>query len=193
MTSKEERAQFLAEMEGVQPIRRPDKADVDSSGQLTPGQLERRRAAVERIRPDLNPLTETPPEALLGPQDLLEFKRPGIQHGVYRKLRLGQYPIQARLDLHRHTVAEARRALFRFIREAREHELRCVLVLHGKGERNPDRIAVIKSHLALWLPQLEDVMAFHSAQRHHGGSGAVYIMLRKSARQRQDNRERFGV
>jgi len=41
-----------------------------------------------------------------------------------------------------------------------------------------------------WLRELEPVMAFHSAQRHHGGTGAVYIMLRKNAEQKQLNRER---
>jgi DNA-nicking Smr family endonuclease len=68
-----------------------------------------------------------------------------------------------------------------------------VIILHGKGDRNPDKIALLKSHLAIWLPQLEQVMAFHSAQPQHGGSGAVYIMLRKGDSSKQNNRERHGL
>ena len=64
---------------------------------------------------------------------VLEFKRPGIQNGVYRKLRLGHYEIEARLDLHRFTVAEARLELWSFFKEARRLGLRTLLITHGKG------------------------------------------------------------
>ena len=191
MTTKEERKKFLEEMSDVQPIRKPDRADVDGSRGITPGQLERRRAAVVEGTPDRNPLTVTE-VGWLGPSDELSFKRDGIQHGVFKKLRLGQYPIEARLDLHRMTVEEARQEVFNFVNECMRHDVRSGLIMHGKGERNPDRIAIIKSYLAQWLPQLQDVMAFHAAQRHHGGTGAVYFMLRKSPGARERNRERFG-
>lgn len=191
MTSKEERAQFLAEMEGVKPIRRPNKADVQAPSEVTAAQLELQRAAVADRRPDRNFLTSDHVEPL-GPQDVLSFKRPGIQNGVFRKLRLGQYMIEAKLDLHRMTVEQARQEVFRFIRDCVRYGLRSLIILHGKGERNPDRIAWIKSHVAKWLPEFEDVMAFHSAQPRHGGTGAVYVMLRKSPTARQNNREIHG-
>jgi DNA-nicking Smr family endonuclease len=111
---------------------------------------------------------------------------------VFRKLRLGQYPIEARLDLHRMTVEEARREVFAFINDCVRYGLRSVIILHGKGERNPDGIAQLKSYLAKWLPELDSVLAFHSAQKHHGGTGAVYVMVRKSERDKQHNREVHG-
>lgn len=191
MTSKDERKQFLEEMEGVRPIRRPNRARVETSVQLTPGQLERQRAAVLEATPDRNPLTADHVE-WLGPGDHLSFKRAGIQHGVFKKLRLGQYEIEARLDLHRKTVEEARQEVFNFVREGVRFGARNVLILHGKGERNPDRIAVIKSYLAKWLRELPDVMAYHTAQIHHGGTGAVYVMFRKNQQARDHNRERHG-
>jgi DNA-nicking Smr family endonuclease len=191
MTTKEERMQFLEEMQGVRPIRKPDRADLRASRELTPGQLERQRAAVSDLRKDDNPLTAEHVEFLTG-HDILAFRRPGVQHGVFRKLRLGQYQIEARLDLHRMTVDEARREVFSFVRESLRLGLRSVLILHGKGQRNPDNIALLKSYLAKWLPELEPVMAFHSAQPHHGGTGAVYVMLRKNDLQKQYNRERYG-
>ncbi|MFE8073102.1 DNA endonuclease SmrA [Marinobacteraceae bacterium S3BR75-40.1] len=191
MTTKEERAQFLAEMEGVKPIKRPDKADLNAKKEITAAQLERQRAAVADRTPDRNFLTSDHIEPL-GPHDVLSFKRPGIQNGVFRKLRLGQYVIEARLDLHRMTVEQARQEVFRFIRDCMHYGLRSLIILHGKGERNPDKVAWIKSHVAKWLPEFDDVMAFHSAQPRHGGTGAVYVMLRKSISARQNNRERHG-
>lgn len=192
MTTKDERLKFLEEMKGVTPIRRPDRADVQPARELTPGHLMRQRAAVAEVERDRNPLTSEHVE-MLGPHDELSFKRDGVQNGVFKKLRLGQYALEARLDLHRKTVEQARQEVFNFIRDCLRYDLRSVLILHGKGERNPEGVAPIKSHLAKWLPELPDVMAFHSAQRQHGGTGAVYVMLRKSKEARQHNREVHGV
>ena len=50
--------------------------------------------------------------------------------------------------------------------------------------------ALLKSHVSAWLPQLPAVMAMHSAERRHGGSGALYVLLRKSERKKAENRER---
>jgi DNA-nicking Smr family endonuclease len=191
MTSKDERLAFLEEMQDVRRIRKPNRAEVSTPRELTPGHLERQRSAVEQQVKDRNPLTADMVEPLTA-QDVLSWQRPGVQHGVFKKLRLGQYPIEARLDLHRMTVEEARREVFGFINDCVRYGLRSVIILHGKGERNPDRIAHIKSHIAKWLPELDDVLAFHSAQKHHGGTGAVYVMVRKGDRDKQRNREIHG-
>lgn len=123
----------------------------------------------------------------------MSFKRSGVQEGVFKKLRLGKYSVDARLDLHRHTIEEARKALYDFIQECMDYDLRTLMVLHGKGDRDPERKAVIKSHTVYWLEDMEAVMAFHSAQPQHGGSGAVYVLLRKSDKAKQRNRERHGL
>ncbi len=188
MTIKDERLDFLQEMQDVRRIRRPNRADIKVPRELTPGHLERQRSALDQPRRDTNPLTSDVVEPLTA-HDILSWQRPGIQHGVFRKLRQGLYPIEARLDLHRMTVDEARREVYGFVQDCVRYSVRSVLVLHGKGERNPDKIAQLKSYLAKWLPELDDVLAFHSAQKHHGGTGAVYVMIRKSDQQRQLNRE----
>ncbi|MBD3656015.1 MULTISPECIES: DNA endonuclease SmrA [Marinobacter] len=191
MTSKDERLSFLEEMKDVRRIRKPNRAEVKVPVELTPGHLERQRAAVDLPRRDANPLTADIVDPLTA-HDILSWQRPGVQHGVFRKLRLGQYPIEARLDLHRMTVEEARKEVFSFINDCVSYGLRSVIILHGKGERNPDGIAQLKSYLAKWLPELDDVLAFHSAQKHHGGTGAAYVMIRKGDRQKQQNREVHG-
>ena len=181
---------FAQEMQGVKRLEH-DKVGINKVEQETPGKRVRRRLAVaDKVTVDPLASTEVP---LLKSNDLLEYKRDGVQHGVYKKLRMGQYEFDARLDLHRMTVDEARREVFRFIQECTQYELRTVIILHGKGERNPDNVALIKSHLAIWLPQLDQVMAFHSAQARHGGTGAVYVLLRKGDTAKQNNRERHGL
>lgn len=191
MTSKNDRLSFLEEMKDVRRIRKPNRAEIITPRELTPGHLERQRAAVEKPLKDSNPLTSEMVDPLTA-HDILGWQRPGIQHGVFRKLKLGQYPIEARLDLHRMTVEQARREVFQFIADCVRYGLRSVIILHGKGERNPDGIAQLKSHLAKWLPELPNVLAFHSAQKRHGDTGAVYVMVRKGDRDKQHNRELHG-
>ncbi|MBK1874307.1 MULTISPECIES: DNA endonuclease SmrA [Marinobacter] len=191
MITKNDRLSFLEEMKDVRRIRKPNRAEITSPRELTPGHLERQRSAVEKPLKDANPLTADFVEPLTA-HDILSWQRPGIQNGVFRKLRLGQYPIEARLDLHRMTVEEARKEVYQFIEDCVRYGLRSVIILHGKGERNPDGIAQLKSYLAKWLPELLAVMAFHSAQKRHGGTGAVYVMVRKSDKEKQRNRELYG-
>ena len=191
MTSKNDRLSFLEEMKDVRRIRKPNRAEITTPRELTPGHLERQRAAVEKSFKDSNPLTSEMVDPLTA-HDILCWQRPGIQHGVFRKLKLGQYDIEARLDLHRMTVEQARREVFQFIADCARYGLRSVIILHGKGERNPDGIAQLKSYLAKWLPELPNVLAFHSAEKRHGGTGAVYVMVRKSDRDKQHNRELYG-
>ena len=123
------------------------------------------------------------------PHDILAFKRAGIQNGVYRNLRLGKYPIDAQLDLHNLTVEQAREAVFGFIEECCSYDIRTALITHGKGEGRKPQPALLKSCIAHWLPQLIEVQAFHSAQKQHGGTGATYLLIRKSDKRKLENAE----
>jgi len=162
---------------------RLQKRDSDSAS----ASVRRQSAEYESIV-DSDPLVDAE-VAMLEANALLAFQRPGVQHGVYRQLRLGKYDIEARLDLHRMKLEQARMAVYQFVRDCLSHDIRCALITHGKGEGRKTP-ALIKSHVAHWLPQITEVLAFHSAQKHHGGSGATYIMLKKSERKRQENLER---
>ncbi len=127
----------------------------------------------------------------IAPLDFMSFQRPGVQHGVFRKLRLGQYECQERLDLHRHTVLQAQQAIVRFIDQCQQHQVRTALIIHGMGHKSKPQ-ALLKSCVNTWLPQIPQVMAFHTCQKHDGGLGAIYVLLAKSAAAKQQNRERFG-
>ena len=138
---------------------------------------------------DEDPLSGIP-ETLLRPMSELSFVRPGVQQGVYKRLRLGKYPLEARLDLHRLTIDQARVALMRFIRDCMDNELRTVLITHGKGEGR-ERPALLKSCVNHWMPQIPEILAFHTAQKQHGSYGATYVMLKKSEEAKQRNRQAF--
>ncbi|WP_422463059.1 MULTISPECIES: DNA endonuclease SmrA [unclassified Endozoicomonas] len=178
---------FLKEMKGVNPLKQKATADTRRVQRVTPGQ-EIRKAAAEDTFTDPNFLSLLNPK-MVKPHDFLVWKRDGVQEGVFKKLRLGKYDIEARLDLHHKTAREAREQVFQFINDCREHELRTVLIAHGRGEKSSPP-ALLKSYLYNWLPQMEAVLAFHSALKVHGGSGALYVMIRKSEREKLENRER---
>jgi DNA-nicking Smr family endonuclease len=183
---------FLREMADVKPMRRSERVRLDRRAAADAAAATRRAAAVTERDRDSNPLADEGVRPL-DPWYVLEFKRPGIQNGVFRKLKQGRYPAEARLDLHRMSVARARREIFEFVNECHALGLRSVLVVHGKGERQPEKtaIGVLKGFVNQWLRDLDPVQAFHSARPEHGGTGAVYVLLAKSEAKKQENRERF--
>lgn len=147
---------------------------------------DRAQSAVEQMD---DPLAGEPVE-MVEPLAELSFRRTGVQHGVFRNLRLGKYPLDARLDLHKMTVDRARQEVYQFIKDCMQNDVRTALITHGKGETR-EQPALLKSCVAFWLPQIEDVLAFHSAQRPHGGVGATYVLLRKSEKKKQETRDKL--
>ncbi|MCZ6709303.1 MAG: DNA endonuclease SmrA [Gammaproteobacteria bacterium] len=185
---------FRDAMSDVAPLQGKRRVQHDKAiGEATPAQLERREAALgnrETARVDPNYLTlgEVPQRQ---PHDVLEWKKVGVQRGVFARLKAGKYPIEASLDLHRHTVKQSRSALFKFFNLAFARGWRTVIVAHGRGEKSPTP-ARIKSYVAAWLVEVPQVIAFHSARSNQGGTGAVYVLLKKSPAAKNENREQYG-
>ncbi len=109
----------------------------------------------------------------------LLYSRPGLQHSIMRKLRRGQYAIEAQLDLHGHTVPEAREQVNSFIRAMQTMDKRCVRIIHGKGNSSEGKLPVLKGKVNSWLRQWDQVLAFCSARPNDGGTGAVYVLLKR--------------
>lgn len=109
--------------------------------------------------------------------EVLEFIRPGIQNRLFQELRCGRIPPEAMLDLHGLRVVEARRALAGFLSHAIHHRLRVIQIIHGKGSRSEDQQPILKQKINQWLRQRNEVLAFCSAPRFDGGTGAVYLLL----------------
>lgn len=117
----------------------------------------------------------------VAPEEPLFFARIGLQHRVQRRLKHGDFPIEATLDLHGCTIAEAGQQLDKFLHSTTAAGLRCICVIHGKGHRSADGRSVLKSQVNFWLRDSLAVMAFCSAQPRHGGTGAVYVLLRRQS------------
>ena len=190
MTNEDDALLFRELVGEVEPLKhkaivRRRHMDTDS-----PALVERRRAAQAAQEKIGNYLSRQDFVTLVKPWDLLSHKRDGVQHGVFRNLKQGRYNIDATIDLHRRSVEQARQEVFAFLHECLERDIRCAMITHGKGQHR-DPPALLKSCVNHWLGQVDEVLAFHSAQPRHGGSGSTYVLLRKSRSQAQKNREKF--
>jgi DNA-nicking Smr family endonuclease len=111
----------------------------------------------------------------------LEGRRLDLGTSTWRRLRMGDLPIDARLDLHGMNADGAREALEVFLREKRVRRDRVVLVIHGRGEHSPAGLGVLRGEIAAWLSQgraSQHVAAFATARQDDGGEGALYVLLR---------------
>lgn len=126
--------------------------------------------------------------AALKPAPLANAKHPdlapgavvGVDRRLADRLRRGRLPIQSTLDLHGLTRDEAHAAVQGFVARAAERGLRTVLIVTGKGRR--DGAGVLKSALPRWLneaPLRPFVLALSEARPEHGGTGALYVLLKR--------------
>jgi DNA-nicking Smr family endonuclease len=136
-----------------------------------------------RRRDDAAVLTESlrvSPERLeIETGEELLYHQPGVSPAVLRKLRRGHFVIKAELDLHGLTIETARQELRAFLAESIAERLQCVRIVHGKGLRSGPRGPVLKASVNAWLRRWDEVLAFCSAPVRDGGTGAVYVLLRR--------------
>ena len=130
------------------------------------------RVMADSLSDEFDPIdTETGEELL--------FARPGIQKQVLRKLRQGKYAVERELDLHGMRVEQARQALTMFLAQCRDNGIRCIRIIHGKGLGSHQKQPVLKGKTNRWLQQRDEVLAFCSARPVDGGTGAVYVLLKR--------------
>ncbi|EAW28002.1 Smr domain (Small MutS Related) containing protein [Alteromonadales bacterium TW-7] len=179
---------FLSSMEDVTPISSDTIKPLSSSPHSSLAQQQKRQAAENTLSTDENYLSTESVE-LVEPFAILSFKKDGVQGPVFKNLRLAKYQVDATLDLHGQLLKNARNTLFNFINDCQQQNVRVVLIRHGVGIKNKTKPGILKSFVNKWLPELPAVLAYHTAQRHHGGSGATYVLLKKSADKKHENRE----
>jgi DNA-nicking Smr family endonuclease len=105
----------------------------------------------------------------------------GIDRANAERLKRGLHEIEARLDLHGMTQAEAHQELIGFVGASHQAGRRCVLVITGRG-LGPDGPGVLKSAVPRWLEDAvlrRKILAVAAAQPRHGGAGALYLLLRR--------------
>ncbi len=109
---------------------------------------------------------------------ILKYHRHGLSAKQTQSLKSGQLSYTAKLDMHGLRPDEAKDRLSRFITQQLQNQHRWVLIIHGKGGRFGEA-PVLKNLINHWLRQIPDVLAFHSALPKHGGTGAMYVLLRR--------------
>lgn len=180
---------FFAEMQDVKPIISDDKAQLhDPEAALA--EKQKRASLQASIRDKLkNPLSMEGVKPV-PPDDFIQFQQPGIQDGVFKKLRLGKYPLEVVISMVGKTLDESRNLLYQNVISGHEKGVRALLIKHGTGENSKPFPALKKSYVNHWLRELEEVIAFHTAQPMHGGFGATYVLLKKHPQQKLINREK---
>ena len=128
---------------------------------------------------DSRELAESEWTSDIGPGDVLSFARGGVQRREADRLRRGRFKVEADLDLHGRIVADAVAALDHFLEDSRRRGRRCVRIIHGKGFGSRSGLPIMKAHVDRWLRARSEVLAFCSATPPDGGTGALYVLLRR--------------
>lgn len=177
---------FRSAMRDVRPLKPSMRAPAERRRRIARAAFARaERAAV--LRESLQSAPSIAGDAAAGtdlyelqPGDELLFRRDGVPETILRRLRRGLYRIDAEIDLHGCTVAQAQGRLGSFLREARVQRLHCVRVIHGKGLRSGNRGPVLKNSVNAYLRRTDAVLAFVSARPVSGGTGATLVLLSRA-------------
>jgi DNA-nicking Smr family endonuclease len=112
-------------------------------------------------------------------QSVESLVAPGVDRRELRRLKRGEHAIGGRLDLHGLKADEALARVQRFLERSRHDGHRAVCIVHGRGLNSKDGIAVLKTRVREFLRTHRAVLAFTDAPPDYGGTGAVYVLLRK--------------
>jgi len=171
----EDKETFRKAMSGAKPLKTEDRVPVDTP-KLKPRARFRRadESAVlaESLEDDIDAIEQHSGGAL-------RFCRQHVGRRTMRKLTRGGFSVQAEIDLHGMTLAEAKPRLQDFIQYNAEQDRLCVRVVHGKGRGSGERGPVLKSAVNAWLRRWNNVIAFVSTRQVDGGTGAVYVLLQR--------------
>jgi DNA-nicking Smr family endonuclease len=172
VSDDEELHAFRNAVEGVRPLKSDNRAQLDRR-MPKPRARWRREETASVLRDSMRA------QWLEGLHGEVWFAQPGVSTRALRRLRAGQYSVEAELDLHGMTRAAARNELRQFLVECARRQLGCVRIVHGKGHRSGPDGPVLKEAVQSWLTQWDDVLAFASAGPRRGGNGAVLALLRR--------------
>ncbi len=168
--------EFHQAMRGIKPLKSEARVPVEKSKPKPKARFSRadeRAVLAESLEDDIDTIEH-------GYGAALRFQRAHVGKRTMRKLQRGAYSVQAELDLHGMTVAEAKPRLADFINFNASQGKYCVRIVHGKGNGSGERGPVLKNAVNRWLRKWDTVLAFVSTPQVDGGTGAVYVLLQDS-------------
>lgn len=180
--SDEERKLFQDAVFDVKPLHKTDKPTKKTDTSEKKETLLPKKVFIKIKKSALNeeptPFSFFDKEAVVTGEDILSFKRHGLQHKQLTTLRQGKNRIEATLDLHEHTIDQAIVATDQFLKRCYQNGYKNVCIIHGKGLYSSDNKPIIKNLLNSYLRQHPLVLAFHSTKNKHGGTGALYVIIK---------------
>lgn len=179
---KDEEVLFAAAVSDVRPIGgRSDHLPPEPPLRLPPPVVEQEEDEVLQALQDL--VAGDAPLSVYETDEAIEGLSEGQDSRLLRRLKRGEFSVQDHLDLHGLSREEAKPEVARFLLDAIDHGLRCVLLIHGRGHGSKDKVPVLKLALQSWLLRSgirKHILAFCTARPCDGGAGALYVLLRRS-------------
>jgi len=108
------------------------------------------------------------------------YRSSGLSSDALRRLRKETNKIRATLDLHGHSIDEARTAVDDFILACSKQGYKRIRIVHGQGFGSAKGTSILKHQVRHWLKQMPSVLGFVSAPPQDGGHGAVLVLLRSA-------------
>ncbi len=176
--SHDEADLFSLAMREVKPLRE-ERAKRPAPADDAPPPVRAEAPAAVRVgpRPERlpDPSTDRLPELKTGAS-------PGVDKRTALRLKRGRLAIEGRIDLHGMTQDKAHQALEGFLTASQAAGKRCVLVITGKGLRPTGETGVLRNLVPRWMnaPAIRGrVLGFSTAQPRDGGTGALYVLLKR--------------
>jgi DNA-nicking Smr family endonuclease len=179
---EDETSFFLNAMSGVAPISQDkEKAFRAGAARAKPSHPppDDRKSAIAHLQGLVNGSVELD---ITFSDEYIEGAVKGFSRKLMVKLKRGELPVQDYVDLHGLTRQEAEASVNDFVHRSYKSGYRCILIVHGRGLRSPDSFPVLKEGLPMWLGRGKTgrlVLAFSTARPYDGGTGAMYVLLRK--------------
>jgi len=174
-----EESEFFQAMQGITPMR-------GSGRQIQPPPPPPALAGPEGEDADAKLMRQAVQGAIEFDLELSDEYMHGFVHGldskIFQQLKAGSLSVEGHLDLHGQNADQARGALMFFMRESYLAGRRVVLVIPGRGKNSPGGLGILRAEIQSWLtrePLRRIVLAFCTAQPRDGGTGALYVLLRK--------------
>lgn len=176
---KTELAEFRAALRGVKSIDQNRANLSQSKTQAKDASVAYRREKAQESSELIVDGLSTSQDKFLEPEETVLFALPGVQLRLIKRMKAGHLGWDAGLDLHGFSTDHAREELYQFMQSCQRQGLRSLIIIHGKAYTEPGKPALLKTYVTDWLRQMDNVLAFCSAQPQDGGSGALYVLLKR--------------
>jgi DNA-nicking Smr family endonuclease len=149
-----------------------------------PVRVERAAPGSKTFRPLNSPEADTPTSTFRwpDPHEPRLAAAPGVSDSQILALGRGEPEPEEKIDLHGLRRDSVSRLLADRIASARARGLRCLVVVHGRGQRSGTGEAVLRDAVPGWLTKpacAKHLLGFAPAPNQHGGKGAMLVLLRK--------------